>query len=182
MKTRVISGIFACLLILGAGLSGTAVAGDAKGGYKFGGAWIAKVDGLAGQWTYVISPDPSGRTASGVGSIDAGFYLGPAFETDKSSPILIQARMTGPNTGAVHSIWYGLKELAPPSVITYEIVYIGVVDSAIEFVGPGKIEALHDFAIYMAAQDIDGDGLPDEGQTPVYTFQVTTTDTRVPSP
>ena len=42
-------------------------------------AWIAKVDGLPGQWTYVVSPDPSGRHAAAHGTIDVGFSVTALF-------------------------------------------------------------------------------------------------------
>lgn len=182
MKTRIISSVMVFLAILATGMLGVVAQGGVPGAQKLEGAWIAKVDGVPAQWTYVISADSSGRLASGHGSIDAGFWLGELFDTDKSSPILISMAMTGPETGVADSVWYGFKALPPPSLITYELVYIGTVDSTFTFVGADKLVGLHNFAIYAAAQDIDGDGLPEPDQAPVYSFQVTTQDTRLPSP
>lgn len=177
------------ILMLTLGLSMSAMAGKGDGAYKLGGAWVAKVDGMpGGQWSYVVSADPSGRRASGHGSIDIGFdpnviFGGPFFEPrDSNSPILVNMVMTGPDTVSYYSIWYGLKNLGPPSLATTEIVLIGVVTGELKFTGPGKAHGTHNFALYYPTQDDDGDGFPDEGETTPFVFQLTTVDTRLPLP
>jgi len=176
------------MLALTFGLSISATAGDGDGNYKLGGAWVAKVIGQPGQWSYVVSADPSGRRASGHGSVDLGFttesiFGGPYFEpSDTSSPILINIVKTGPDTASYYSIWYGLKDLGASSEVTNEIVYIGVVTGELKYVGPGKANGTHNFALYFPWQDTDGDGFPDEDQTTPFMFQLTTMDTRLPMP
>ena len=158
--------------------------------HKLGGAWVARVVGtpLVGQWSYVAIPDPSGRTATGHGSVDLGFnteaILGyPYFEpTDFASPILIDIVMTAPDMAVYNSVYYGLKRLDPPSPVMTQLVYIGVVKGTLKFVGPDKAEGTHNFELYYPEQDADGDGFPDEGQTTPFTFQLQTIDTRLPSP
>ncbi len=182
MKSRTIASLVSMVAILGMAVMGVASAGGGRNAYKLEGAWIAKVDGATGQWTYVLSPDPSGRRASGHGSIDVGFFVSP--DSDMTSPILVEIEMTGPKTIAAYSVFYGLKELSPvaPLEPTRELVLIGVVQSTGEFVAPNKLEASHYFEFFSAAADVDGDGLPDPGQEPFATLNLTTTDTRVPSP
>lgn len=176
------------MLALTFGLSISATAGDGDGNYKLEGAWVAKVVGAPGQWSYVISADPSGKRASGHGSVDIGFSTeavlgGTYFEpADSTSPILVNTVKTGRDTASYYSIWYGLKDLGPMSPVTNEIVFIGVVTGELKFVGPGKVHGTHNFALYYPSQDADGDGLPDEGQTTPFVFQLTTVDTRLPMP
>jgi hypothetical protein len=191
MRTRTwfgaILGSIAVSLLL---VSPMAMADKGMAANKLGGAWIARVVGvpLLSQWSYVIVPDPSGRTATGHGSVDMGFnteeILGyPYFEaTDFASPILINVTMTAPDMAAYNSIYYGLKRLDPPSPVTAGLVYIGVVKGTLKFVGPDKTEGTHNFELYYPEQDADGDGFPDEGQTTPFTFQLQTIDTRLPSP
>lgn len=169
------------------GLSASAIAGGGGGGYKLDGAWVAKVVGVDGQWSYVVSADPSGRSASGHGSIDSGFnvdVLAPSVfdPIESSSPILVQTVMTGPDTASYYAIWYGLRKLGPPSPVSTEIVMIGVVTGELKFVGPGKAEGSHNFALYLPGQDVDGDGFPDEGQTAPVMFPAYTVETRLPLP
>ena len=182
MKTKIISSIVYCLLILGISMPGPAFAGGVRGAQKLEGAWIARVDGFPGQWSYVSSADSSGRRASVHGSIDVGFSVQELGSYDEVTPFVGASEMTGPKTAVGNAIWYGLKELAPPSIPSHEVVWIGTTESAFEFKAANKMFVVHNFAFYLADQDGNGDGLPDAGETPVYTLQLTTNDTRVPSP
>ena len=176
------------VLALTLGLSLTATAGGGDSNYKLGGAWVAKVVGFPGQWSYVVSADPSGMSASGHGSVDIGFSTeavlgGSYFEpTDSASPILVNVVKTGRDTASFYSIWYGLKDLGSSSPVSHEIVFIGVSTGELKFVGPGEMHATHNFALYYPSQDADGDGFPDEGETTPFVFQLTTVDTRLPMP
>jgi hypothetical protein len=178
----VLCTISACLLLV----SPMAMA-DKAAANKLEGAWVAKVQGFPGQWSYVLAADSSGRRASGHGSVDLGFDPDSAFgcslgESDADTPILISMKMTGPDTAAAYSIWYALKtsEEGPT-----EIVYIGEVRSEIAFLAPGKGAATHYFAFYLPSQDVEPeDGFPDEGETPACVAPVAlyTVDTRLPTP
>jgi hypothetical protein len=186
MKTRswfgaILCTASACLLLA----SPLAMAGDAAT-YKLGGAWVAKVQGFPGQWSYVLAADPSGRRAFGHGSVDVGFdpaVFGCQFgETDTETPILVNMEMTGPDTGVAYSIWYALNTSESPA---NEIVFIGEVRSEFTFVAPGKTVATHYFAFYLPGQDVDPeDGFPDEGESPECFAPVAlyTVDTRLPAP
>lgn len=145
-------------------------------------AWIAKVDGLPGQWTYVVSPDPSGRHASAHGTIDVGFSVTALFgQVDATTPLLIDVRMTGPNTASFNSVWYGVKKSTNPA-LTMELVYIGVNRGTLKFISHDKIEGKHNIEYYALSADGNGDGLPDPGSAPVYSVPLETVDTRLPSP
>jgi hypothetical protein len=172
--------VTACLLLT------APIAMADKGAYKLEGAWVAKVVGFPGQWSYVVAADPSGTRAYGHGSIDLGFSPS-AFGCDlgrgnADSPILISLRMTAPDTAVAYSVWYALKTEASGAT---EIVYIGEVRSETKFVSPGKGEATHYFAFYRPSQDVDpADRFPDKGEIPACSAPVPiyTLDTRIPAP
>ena len=181
------------VLALTLGLSAPVLADKDDGAFKLEGAWVAKVLGAPGQWSYMISSDPSGKRGAGHGSVDVGFRANficglngfpTEFElTDSESPILVSMLMTGPDTVAYNSIWYGLKDLGPLSPIVNEIVLIGTVTGELEVVAPGKMQGTHNFALYTPDADIDPvDGFPDEAAVPVCEFQLFTVDTRLPMP
>jgi len=191
MNTYMVRVLVIVMLVFGFAVPASAGGGHAA--YKLGGAWVAKVDTVFGgpppaeaQWSYVISADPSGRSAAGHGSIEAGFNvdaLFPGFEPiDSNSPILVNMVMTGPDTGSFYAVWYGLKKLGDFDPVTNEIVVIGEVTGELKFVAPGKINASHLFRLYRPDQDKDKDGFPDEDETAVYEFPATTVDTRLPMP
>ena len=172
--------VTACLL-----LSAPTAMAD-KGAYKLEGAWVSKVVGFPGQWSYVFAADPSGRQAYGHGSVDIGFdpsLFGCQFaKASADTPILISVRMTGPDTSVAYSVWYALSSADPASTA---IVFIGEVRTETKFVAPGKTESTHYFSFYGPDQDLDpADGFPDEGEMPVCAAPVPlyTLDTRVPAP
>jgi len=179
MAVVTVMTISACLLLA----APTAMADKGFGANKLEGAWVAKVVGMPGQWSYVLAPDSSGRRAALAGSIDVGFSLAPLFgATDRTSLLMANLVMTGPKTGVFNSVWYGLREVPPPSPVTDEVLWIGTSTGTFTFVAPGKIEVLHNFAFYAPSADADGDGLPDPDAAPVHTVQLSTVDTRMPLP
>jgi len=181
------------IFALAFGLSVPAVADGGNREFKLGGAWVAKVaPPYAGQWSYVVSADPSGKRASGHGSVDVGFsanficnlYGFPtAFDpSDSESPILVSMVMTGPDTVSYSAIWYGLTDLGSSSPVGNEIAVIGTTTGELKFVAPGKMHGTHNFALYYPTADADGDGFPDEGTSPDCVFPMETVDTRLPMP
>lgn len=186
MKTYIMRVLIVLMLAFGVVVSASADQGN--GAFKFEGAWVAKVQSPGfGQWSYVLTSDPSGRHATGHGSVDIGFranfICGDLFDpADSQSPILVNLVMTGPDGGIYNSIWYGLRDLGPASLLTNEIVLIGTTTGTFEFVSSGKMHGTHNFALYTPDADADGDGFPDEAAEPVCAFEMNTVDTRLPMP
>ena len=151
--------------------------------FKLDGAWIARVVEVpGGQWTYTLSPDASGRHATGHGSIDVGLYTPPLSDmVDTTSPLLIDIVITGPDTAKFNSIWYGIKKVTGLAT-TAEVVYIGVNRGESRRVAPNRNEGTHNIEFCLASADADHDGLPDPGAVPVAGATVHTIDTRLPSP
>ncbi|MBN2133304.1 MAG: ester cyclase [Sedimentisphaerales bacterium] len=74
-----------------------------------------------------------------------------------------KTRRTGPNTYQTTLLYYVTKQGQGP---LEETVAIGVVDCHWTITGPDTNEGQATISIYLAAQDADADGLPDEGQEP----------------
>ena len=150
--------VTACLLLT----APTAMAD--KGAYKLEGAWVARPIEVPLQWSFVFSPDASGRRASARGA----FEVGPPsyFGSTATSDLLIEAEMTGPDTIRFSAVWYGLSA---PSVygLSADIVFIGIDKGVLTFIAPGKLLGVHYIEYYLPEQDADGDGFPDPGEDPV---------------
>lgn len=154
--------------------------GSGQEGFKMEGAWVAKVQGAPGQWTYTLSPDPSGRRAAITGFLQGGimpglFGLFP--DAEFVSPIVGEAVMTADGTAVFNSVWYGMKKGSP----TDQIVFIGMNSGQIRSTGPGQAEGTHNIKFYSPGSDGDGDGLPDPGATPALALPpAITVETRLP--
>ena len=153
-----------------------------QGVFKLEGSWVARVDSFEGvpgpypfQWSYVLAPDASGRSASIHGSIDVGFpTMDPSMAHDFSTPIIGEIVQTGPDTADFDSYWYAIRK-GPIN----QIVYIGRAHGTVICLEPGILQVEHNFQIYPPDADFNGDGFP-EGPD-VKHFMVTTRDTRIPS-
>jgi hypothetical protein len=75
-----------------------------------------------------------------------------------------QSVRTGPDTIETTMITYGTKarENAPDEIVT-----IAIGNSKWRTTGPDTNEGNATLAMYLASQDADGDGFPDQGQEPV---------------
>ncbi len=158
-----------------------------QGAPKLEGAWVARVTSFQGQpftgvsqWTYVLSPDASGRSASMHGTIDVPFGPSLPMNVAYNTPIIGELVQTGPDTASFNSYWYRVKqgEAGAPN----QILSIHRVWGEARFVAPGKAEVTDHFEIYLPSADADGDGIPDEGSSPINSFIVTNQDTRIPPP
>jgi hypothetical protein len=146
---------------------------------KLGGAWVGKVVELPSQWSYIVAADPSGRHASGHGTVDVGLDVPGINElSDSQSPFLLDIVMTGPDTGTFNSVWYGLRAVVGTGV-TDEVVYIGVDWGELKCIAPGRTEITHNLEFYLPDADADNDGYPDPGAVPVGGAQLHTVDTRL---
>jgi hypothetical protein len=153
--------------------------GPAAENFKLEGAWIAKVPGTPVQWSYTVSPDPSGRRASLFGYIEVGIktaVYGYFADSEYQSPLVGEAVIGNDGTIAFSSIWYGIKNGSPFN----EIVYIGMNSGHMRPLGPGKMEGTHNLAFYHPDSDQDGDGIPDPGAVPVLSIPAASVDTRLP--
>lgn len=172
--TTVGAAALACLLA--SQVAWTDRASEAR---HLGGAWIAKVPGTPLQWTYTMTPDPSGRAAVISGSIQVPFspaaLIDPTLfpDVESVSPMVGQAVMTGPNTADFSAVWYGLKKGVPFD----QVVFIGVTSGKIKFTGKGKAEVTHNLGFYAPSTDANGDGLPDPGQAATLCLPTTSIDT-----
>lgn len=180
MKLRfIVAAVVAVVLAGGVGFS------QEQGAFKFEGAWVARVPGMPGQWSYVVSPDPSGRRASITGSIEVGISAGafypPFAAAEYQSPLIGEAVITDQGTGTFNSVWYGLKKLTGQPV-SAQVVYIAMNRGEITPAGPGKSTGTHHLMFYLPSSDADGDGFPDPSEQPVFTVPLTTVDTRLPPP
>lgn len=176
-RTKTIAATLTTLLVAAVTLAPSTQAG-ASGqdeGFKLEGAWIARVTNPfmtpTPQWTYVLSRDPSGRRATVHGAVDVGLGL-----PGRPTALLGEAVQTGPYTALVSTVWFHLDDAG-------NVLAICTAVSTVTFIGPGKSDVVHHFAIYSPDADGDGDGLPDPDTSVAPSeFTIITADTRVPSP
>ncbi len=158
--------------------------GSGAGALKLEGAWVSRVtsiEGIAGkypfQWSFVLAPDASGRSATLHGSVDVGFGQSADTGGDFVTPLIGELVQTGPDTASFKSYWYGIKKGTPNQVVS-----IGRSWGETTAMEPGKSKTTYNFEIYLASADKDGDGFPDAGSVPIQKFTVTSEDTRIPPP
>jgi len=119
-------------------------------------------------WSYALSPDPSGKSASLSGSVPvpSEHYILSLYnlfpDTEYISPMVGQVRMTGRDTTEATAVWYGMKKGFPFN----EVVYIGLNNVQGRFTGTGQTMNTNHLAFYASSADADGDGLPDPGAVP----------------
>ena len=182
MKTK--PRIALAILALAAGtsfvLTQAAWSNRQKQPLKLEGAWVASVPTTPLGWTYTLAPsDPNGQSAvlQGTIHIPAEPTWGGAFpDAEYLSALVGEAVMTGRNEAAFTVLYYAMKQGAAGP----EKVYIGLDSGTIKQTAPGRTEVSHNFGIFLPGQDADGDGLPDEGQSPAVCIPYASLDTRLP--
>jgi len=85
-------------------------------------------------------------------------------DVDKSNGWVSQTVRTGPDTFATTMLEYGTKSREH---VPDELATIGISTSTWRLTGPDTKEGQATYAVYLASQDADGDGFPDEGEEPV---------------
>jgi hypothetical protein len=181
MKTLKILATSFAVVAAACMLTAPATAGDVvTGAGKIEpGVWIARVVEAPGQWSYVVTSDPSGRRGAAYGTVDVGLYTAGLDDlTDRTSPLLIDLVVSKRGVVQFNSVWYGLKKVSN-GVTTAEIIYIGMNHGTITYVGPNKATGVHNIEYYLPTQDANHDGLPDPGQQPIGGATVHTTETRL---
>ena len=92
------------------------------------------------------------------------------------SPWASQTVRTGPDSFESTFLFYGIKKGEGPIA---ETVTIGICNATWRLTGPNTNEGEATVAFYLAEQDIDGDGFPDEGQEPAACMPFTYTSRRL---
>jgi hypothetical protein len=182
MKTKRNIALAGLALALGAVVVITVGAGRGheREPFKLGGSWVERYPGTPLLATYTQAPtDPSGRSAvlQGTAIITDPTLFGMFADAQYISAFVGEGVVTGPETAAHTTLWYGMKTgTAGP-----EVLYIALDSGTEKRIAPGKLEVTHNMAIYLPIQDQDGDGLPDEGQSPVFCLpKLVSIETRLP--
>ena len=87
-----------------------------------------------------------------------------------------QTVRTGPDSFESTFLYYNIKQGESPVA---ETVGITICNATWRLTGPNTNEGEATIAVYMAAQDADGDGFPDEGQEPAVCMGFTYTSKRL---
>lgn len=103
-----------------------------------------------------------GGTVIHVNDNPTNFGMFP--DVDGGNGWVSQTVRTGPDTFATTMLTYGTKNIenAPDELVT-----IGISTSTWRLTGPDTKEGQATYAVYLASQDADGDGFPDEGEEPI---------------
>ncbi len=102
--------------------------------------------------------------------------FGMFVDVDGSHGWVSQTVRTGPDTFATTMLNYGTKSR---EYIPHELATIGISTSTWRITGPDTKEGEATYAVYLASQDADGDGFPDEGEEPISCTPFTFTGRRV---
>jgi steroid delta-isomerase-like uncharacterized protein len=74
-----------------------------------------------------------------------------------------QTVRTGPDTFSTTMLEYGTRSR---EYVPHELATIGISSSTWQLTGPDTKEGQATYAVYLASQDADGNGFPDEGEEP----------------
>ncbi|MHC4171348.1 MAG: hypothetical protein ACYTBX_07485 [Planctomycetota bacterium] len=146
------------------------------------GSWIYIVPvggGIVVQWT--VSPQDLGgvnfTSVSRQANLEATIF-GTFPDAEHLGEHIGPTMRTGQNTYESTRIGYGTKKAELPGMLP-EIIYISVICGKEQFIDDNTIEGEGTHAFFLASQDADGDGLPDEGQEPIACVPYTFTSKRV---
>ena len=134
----------------------------------------------------VIPTDPAGNTLTTIFWSDNGYpNLGidapPFSECDSMTKLLGHSVRTGPTTWGGSRIAYGTKKIeGQPNP---EIVWLSVWEGTDTYSDDGETCTMEGtISIFLAAQDKDRDGWPDEDEVPLWSGDAApTTYTRMPT-
>jgi len=145
------------------------------------GTWVVTVPTPMGNETLlhiVHAQDLTGTRYGGmmseVNENPTTFGMFPDVET--GSLWASQTVRTGPDSFESTFLFYGVKKGEGPLA---ETVNIGICNATWRLTGPNTNEGECTVAFYLAEQDADGDGFPDEGQEPVMCMPFTYTSRRL---
>jgi len=145
------------------------------------GTWVVTVPTPMGDETFlhmIHAQDLTGTRYGGilwlVNSNPTNFGMFP--EVEDGSPWATQTVRTGPDSFESTMLTYGIKKSEGPVA---ETVTISIVNAKWTLTGPNTNEGESTLAVYMAAQDANGDGFPDEGEEPAACMAFTYTSRRL---
>lgn len=193
MKTRknmlLVAIISLTLLLLIGSLSVVAGNGDDyeesiqwTSGWSAAGTWVITVPTLMGNITMLHIIYPQDLTGTRYGGILKQVNENPTFfgtfpEAEGGAEIwATQTVRTGPDSFETTLLYYTNKKGEGPLA---ETVTIGIANATWRLTGPDTNEGESMLAIYLAEQDADGDGFPDEGQEPALCTPFTYTSKRL---
>ena len=134
-----------------------------------------QVSSMAGAWTVlggntIITVSPEDPT-SGIGfayatHINPDPTVGGAVpDATAEAPCIFKYVRTGPNSWCGKGVTYFTKDAKPqPTILLFTVI-----DATITMTAPDTVEWARTLSHYLASQDKDLDGLPDEGEEPVAT-------------
>ncbi|MCP4452194.1 MAG: ester cyclase, partial [Planctomycetes bacterium] len=147
------------------------------------GIWITTYPMNAGNListTVYAAQDAAKTRYSGTLEFVNAFGVSPIFPDSDPSLTLSaggEAVMVGPNKYKATYLFYERKFDVSTGVL--EIVGMSTAEAYFELLGPNLLQGQGTRSFYMASQDADQDGFPDEGQAPVVCFPMTWTGKRL---
>ena len=178
LKSRVICGCMMAAVLAAAGLS---VAWMGPVHYRLGGGWIGA--SATGGWNCLQVPlDSAGKTeairVTLISYTDQTAGLLAFSGANSLSDMVGEGAMISPDTAKWTLVGYGLAAGNPPV-----IRQIWVAAGTLQYTGPDSWNNLYTLTVYPAEADVNGDGFPDDGATPLVTIPgITGTAKRVPLP
>jgi hypothetical protein len=177
-KKLFVLGIGAALVALFT-LTQTAASNQGPRHYQLGGSWIGKGDGTV--WTSVQTPlEPQGKAVAlrvKFATYSPEFAgLLSAFGADTLSDFIGHGGLVNRNTSQFTLVGYAQAQGNPPQICA---ILVGF--GTFQFTDQDHAVLQYTIAVYPAAADADGDGLPDAGTTPAVTLpNITDTAQRAP--
>jgi hypothetical protein len=184
MKTTLARNIMLTLGVTLAGLlaiTQTGASNQSEGQYRLGGGWIGHAAGL---WTWNALQTPINSEATeatlrvnftSYGTDLAG--LAAAFGADSLSDLVGQEVMINRDTARWTLVGYA-QATGPNN--ERQIRAIVIAFGTLQFIDPNHDVIHATITVYPASADVDGDGMPDAGATPVITIpNITETGQRV---
>jgi hypothetical protein len=145
--------------------------GDVENSWPLDGIWVSAVPTPLGNLiltTTYVAQDAAKTRYSGsleeINPLPLLMELYPDGDIDKWAGG--QAVIVGLNKYEATYLGYSLKARESNMEIT-EIVGLWTIKAHFELVGPDRLEGYGNGSYYLAAQDADQDGFPDEGQEPI---------------
>jgi sugar lactone lactonase YvrE len=133
------------------------------------GTWVVSVEMATGTMLMLDNVQAQDSTGSYYGGVSKQVNVNPTHfglfpEVDSGDEMyMTQTVRTGPNSFQSTHLTYGISTEEDSQAITKLIV---MVNTQWQMTGVDTVEGDGTAALYLAEQDADGDGFPDEGETP----------------